>query len=49
LKPIQAFHIATTPDALRETSQSEDDVVWGAKMALQDALDALEKGLSHPN
>jgi hypothetical protein len=52
LEAVKAFHIVTTPDALRKTerdlrsqgiTQSADQILWSAKMALLDKLDAIER------
>ena len=52
LEAVAVYHASTTPDAVRNAEresenrgspQSADQVLWGAKMALLDALDEIEK------
>lgn len=53
LEAVAVYHANTTPAAVRKAEresesrgspQSADQIQWGAKMALLDALDAIGKG-----
>ena len=52
LEAVTVYHASTTPDAVQKTERelaeqgvlkTEDQILWSAKMAFLDALDAIER------